>query len=97
MPPRSVWISTDHLELGWSRMKQNKQTEMPRLQGSGNSGLSVKLSYTIPEVCLATGLGRTSIYEAIAAGSLRSIRACGRRLVRKADLEAWLDSFEPAH
>jgi excisionase family DNA binding protein len=52
-----------------------------------------KLSYTIPEVCLATGLGRTSIYEAIGQGALKSIRACGRRLVRKADLEAWLASF----
>ena len=52
-----------------------------------------KLSYTISEVCLATGLGRTSIYEAIAQGSLKSIRACGRRLVLKADLEAWLASF----
>ena len=54
-----------------------------------------KLSYTVSEVCLATGLGRTSIYEAMARGSLKSIRACGRRLVRKADLEAWLTSFEP--
>ena len=55
-----------------------------------------KLSYTVCEVCLATGLGRTSIYDAMARGSLRSIRACGRRLVRKADLEAWLASFETA-
>ena len=55
-----------------------------------------KLSYTISEVCLATGLGRTSIYEALAQGSLMSIRACGRRLVLKADLEAWLASFRTA-
>lgn len=52
-----------------------------------------KLSYTISEVCFATGLGRTSIYEAIASGALKSIRACGRRLVLKADLEVWLASF----
>ena len=66
----------------------------PELPGNYRA-VPEKLSYTVSEVCLATGLGRTSIYEAMARGSLKSIRACGRRLVRKVDLEAWLTSFEP--
>jgi len=72
------------------------QHDERKLQLRGNRPLLDKLSYTVAEVCLVTGLGRTSIYEAIARGSLRSIRACGRRLVLKADLEAWLASFGTA-
>jgi excisionase family DNA binding protein len=75
-------------------MQHNGPKVGPELPSSYRA-LPEKLSYTVSEVCLATGLGRTSIYEAMARGSLKSIRACGRRLVRKADLEAWLGSFEP--
>jgi excisionase family DNA binding protein len=73
-------------------MQHHGQKVDPELAGSYRA-LPEKLSYTVSEVCLATGLGRTSIYEAMAQGSLKSIRACGRRLVLKADLEAWLTSF----
>jgi excisionase family DNA binding protein len=76
-------------------MQHHGQKVDPEQPGSYRA-LPEKLSYTISEVCFATGLGRTSIYEAMARGSLKSIRACGRRLVLKADLEAWLVSFETA-
>ncbi len=51
-----------------------------------------KLSFTILETCAATGLGRTSIYDAINSGALKSVRVCGRRLVLRPDLEAFLTS-----
>ena len=51
-----------------------------------------KLSFTIPETCAASGLGRTSIYGAINSGALKSVRVCGRRLVLRPDLEAFLTS-----
>jgi excisionase family DNA binding protein len=51
-----------------------------------------KLSFTISETCAATGLGRTSIYDAINSGALKSARVCGRRLVLRQDLEAFLAS-----
>ena len=76
-------------------MIQHDGPRLHPLQDGSYRAFPEKLSYTVPEVCFATGLGRTSIYEAIARGALRSIRACGRRLVLKADLEAWLASFKP--
>jgi excisionase family DNA binding protein len=51
-----------------------------------------RLSYTVPGACAATGLGKTSIYEAIKRGELKSFLACGRRLILKSDLEAFLTS-----
>ena len=50
-----------------------------------------KLAFNIPEVCAATGVGRTTIYEAIKAGALKSIMVGGRRLVRREALANWLD------
>ena len=62
-----------------------------------NSGLPpAKLAYTIPEFCAATGVGRTSVYEEIAAGRLKAIKAAGRRLILHQDGEAWLQSCRDA-
>lgn len=62
-----------------------------------NSGRhSGKLAYTIPEFCAATGVGRTSVYEEIAAGRLKSIKAAGRRLILRHDGEAWLQACRAA-
>ena len=44
----------------------------------------------------AIGLGKTSIYEAIKEGKLKSVRICGRRLILKTDLEAFLASCRKA-
>ena len=58
------------------------------IYGSSNK----KLSYTIAEFCSATGIGRTSAYEEIAAGRLKAVKAAGRRLILKKDAEAWLEA-----
>ncbi len=50
-----------------------------------------KLAFNIPEVCAATGVGRTTVYKAIKAGALKSIMVGGRRLVRREALEDWLE------
>ena len=55
-----------------------------------------KIAFNIPQACAATGLGKTSIYEAIKSGKLKSIRVCGRRLVLKDDLQACLNSGRDA-
>lgn len=49
-----------------------------------------KLSYTVQEFCVATGLGKTSIFEAIKVGELKSVYVAGRRLILREDGEAWL-------
>ena len=49
-----------------------------------------KLAYSIKEACAASSLGRTSIYAAIAAGSLKAIRVGGRTLIPAESLHALL-------
>ncbi len=62
------------------------------LQSAPHQPASEKLAFTIAEACTAIGIGRTSIYELIAAGKLKSIQAAGRRLIRRSDLEAFLEA-----
>jgi excisionase family DNA binding protein len=50
-----------------------------------------RLSYTIPEVMAATGLGRSSLYRLMASGELPAIKVLGRTLVRASDLREFLD------
>lgn len=49
-----------------------------------------KLAFQINEACLATGLGRTTIYDEIKAGRLKAVKCAGRRLILREDLEAFL-------
>jgi excisionase family DNA binding protein len=46
------------------------------------------------EAARLTGLGRTTIYEAIGAGALTSIKIGTRRLITIEALRAWLSSHE---
>ena len=48
------------------------------------------VSATINDTCHITGLGRTKIYELIAAGDLKTVRVGGRRLVLCASIEELL-------
>lgn len=43
------------------------------------------------EAARLSGLGRTRLYEAITSGELPSLKIGARRLIKLADLEAWLD------
>lgn len=54
----------------------------------------MQLSFSIEEVCAATGLGRTKIYEAIGSGILPAKKWGKRTLILKADLEAFLAGLE---
>lgn len=49
-----------------------------------------KLSYTIPEAAAATGLGRSSLYEEIKAGSLWTFKAKGRTLILREVLAGYI-------
>lgn len=40
-----------------------------------------KVLYTVPEICEATGLGRSLVYELLAAGRIESVHVGRRRLV----------------
>ncbi len=55
-----------------------------------------KLMYRIPEVASYLSVSRSKIYELLKTGVLRSVRIDGARLVRAADLRAYVDSLAPA-
>lgn len=44
---------------------------------------------SIPEALARTGIGRSFLYERLADGSVRSVKAGRRRLVDAASLQAW--------
>ncbi|MBW4982721.1 helix-turn-helix domain-containing protein [Mameliella sp. CS4] len=43
-----------------------------------------------------SGVGRTKFYQAISSGDLKSFKFGSRRLVRVAEIEAWLKRLEAA-
>lgn len=47
-----------------------------------------KRAYRVDEFCAAYGLSRTTTYELIGTGKLRSVVVGGRRLIRSDDAEA---------
>jgi len=57
----------------------------PKPNGSGE-----RRAYRIDEAAAAIGLSRSTLYKLIAAGTLRSVKVGGRRLVPVASLEALL-------
>lgn len=55
----------------------------------------MQLSFSIEEVCQATGFGRTKLYEAINQGLLPAKKYGKRTIILKNDLEEFLKSLEP--
>jgi excisionase family DNA binding protein len=55
-----------------------------------------KFAYTIPEICYATGLGRTTVYDLIAKDKLRAIKAGARTLILADSIRGYLNSLTEA-
>lgn len=51
------------------------------------------LLISIPEALARTGIGRSFLYERLAAGEIRSVKAGRRRLVDVVSLEQWAKSL----
>jgi len=49
-----------------------------------------RIAYRIDDAALASGLSRSKLYQLIKSGELRSFLAAGRRLILRAELEAYL-------
>ena len=49
-----------------------------------------KLAYRIPEAVEATGIGRSTLYELIRDGELKTTKIRGRTLIERSELEALL-------
>lgn len=58
--------------------------------------MTEKLAVSIAEAASISGIGRTSLYAAVARGDL-SVRKVGRRsLILLADLQRWLEGLPPS-
>ena len=55
-----------------------------------------KLAVSVEGACRISGIGRTSLYQAISSGELPSLTFGKRRLVRVDALRAWLEKLEAA-
>jgi excisionase family DNA binding protein len=51
-----------------------------------------KLALRVNEAAVAAGISRSTIYKLMSAGTLRTTKVGGRRLILRADLEALLQS-----
>lgn len=60
---------------------------------AGESELMERIAYSIDEVVELTGIGRTRLYEVIAAGDLRTKKLGRRTLVLASDLGTWINSL----
>jgi excisionase family DNA binding protein len=54
------------------------------------------IAMTIADVTRRTGIGRTSVFEAIRVGKLRAVKVGARTLIRAEDLTSFLDSLPDA-
>ncbi len=55
-----------------------------------------KIGYSIRETASVSGLGRTSIYQAIRRGELRALKKGARTIVLHNDLRRWLECLPPS-
>lgn len=69
-------------------MTTQAEAQMEAVQGVTRVALSV------PEAAFAAGVSRSFIYEAIAGGALASVKLGKRRVIRPADLEAWVSGAQ---
>lgn len=57
---------------------------------SAISETTAKLAYSIKEACSATSLGRTTIYDCINSGQIKTVRIGGRTLIPAQSLQAFV-------
>jgi excisionase family DNA binding protein len=51
------------------------------------------LAHSVTDAARLLGIGRTALYELIGRGELPTVRIGSRRLIRDADLRAYLDAL----
>jgi excisionase family DNA binding protein len=54
---------------------------------------TLRATYSIAEVCKVTGLGRTTIYKAIASGSLVAVKCGSRTMIFPTELNRWMSTW----
>ncbi len=46
-----------------------------------------RIGYRVNDFCLVTGIGRTSLYDLINSGKIRTVRIAGRRIIPAGEAE----------
>jgi excisionase family DNA binding protein len=54
---------------------------------------NTRISHTIPDACVVTGLSRTTLYEAIKTGRLTHRKYGNRTLILHEDLKAFIEKL----
>lgn len=94
-----VPLSDDAVKILKSQQREGDGLVFPGAQASSplsNMAMlellrGMRPTVTVAEACIATGLGRTKIYEAIGDGRLTSIKVDGRRLIHVSSLVKLLE------
>jgi excisionase family DNA binding protein len=55
-----------------------------------------RMLYPVPEGALKLGVGRTTMYELIKAGEIRTVRIRGKQLVEQTELDAYVAKLRSA-
>ena len=58
--------------------------------------MNEKLLYRVPEVATYLNISRSKVYELLKSGELRSVHIDRTRLVRRSDLEIYVDGLTAA-
>ncbi len=51
------------------------------------------LVFSVADACYRLGIGRSTLYEEIAAGRLKAVKCGTRTLIPAASMEAWVDEL----
>jgi excisionase family DNA binding protein len=87
--------------MSYSRREKNGAEQSQFIPSAPEAGepkmipFAQRLTCTISEACVATGLGRTKLYELIGAGQLATVAVGRRRLVLVRSLQCFLDPNTP--
>lgn len=57
-----------------------------------SDSFSEPLVLSMAEAIRVSGLGRSTVFDAVMSGQLRSVKIGRRRLIRPVDLRAWINS-----
>ena len=56
-----------------------------------------KRAYSIPEICEASGVGRSTVYGALASGKLAASKVGRRTIVTSESFDSWIASLPRAN
>lgn len=66
---------------------------LARTSAHHSAGVSDKLAYRIPEAVAATGIGRSTLYELIKEGAIKTKKLGASTLIPRAELEKLIDGL----